>query len=611
MKYFIEERDNMVIEWDAPITMCDGTVLRCDIYRPVGSGQYPVILSYGPYGKGLLFSEGYPLHWEMLVKTFPEVTEGVSGKYINWETVDPERFIPWGYACMRIDSRGAGNSEGFMDLQSPQETLDLYDCIEWAAKQDWCDGKVAMSGISYYASNQWSVASLRPPHLAACIVWEGALDYYREYSRSGGIMHNLGKYWAPSQVYTLQHGNGERGYKNRITGENLSGNTTLSSEKLLNNRRDYYDFNLEHEFFDKEMQVRLPDVSQMTVPLLSSANWGGAPMHPRGNFEGFQKSGSKEKFLEVHGELHWGHFYSNYGLALQKQFLDYYVKGIENGWKNRPGIVQLQVRHVEHFEERFESNWPIPRTVWQQWYLTPSQELTIENQAISTSVIEDLSGNASTTNTLITNTASITYDPKGNGITFLSAPFVKETEFTGPMALKLFISSESEDADIFAIVRLFSSDMTEVVFQGSNDPKTPIALGWLRASHRELDTEKTLPYRPYHTHRIKQPLTPGEVYELDIEIHPTGIVIPPGYRIGLSIRGKDYIWSGYKYREDPIYPLRIPRDSGVSIFQHDDPIDRPISIFGANVTLHFSNEQQPYLLLPYIPAKADCSCSIY
>jgi len=141
------------------------------------------------------------------------------------------------------------------------------------------------------------------------------------------------------------------------------------------------------------------------------------------------------------------------------------------------------------------------------------------------------------------------------------------------------------------------------VFQGANDPKTPIAMGWLRASHRELDTENTLPYRPYHTHTNKQPLTPGDVYELDIEIHPSGIVVPAGYRIGLSVRGKDYIWGGYKHKADPVYPLRTPLETGVSIFQHDDPVDRPIEIFGADVNLHFGNEHKPYLLLPLIPPK--------
>jgi predicted acyl esterase len=67
--------------------------------------------------------------------------------------------------------------------------------------------------------------------------------------------------------------------------------------------------------------------------------------------------------------------------------------------------------------------------------------------------------------------------------------------------------------------------------------KRPIAQGWLRASHRKLDKKKSLPYRPWHTHDEKQPLKPGEIYELDVEIWPTCIVVPKGYSIALSIRG--------------------------------------------------------------------------
>jgi len=469
-----------------------------------------------------------------------------------------------------------------MDMLSPQEAQDIYECIEWAAAQPWCDGKVAMNGISYFATNQWAVASLNPPHLAACVVWEGGLDYYREYSRSGGMLHDMGKYWATNQVYTMQYGNGDRSVKNRITGENICGDSTLSAAELAKNRNDFYYYNLVHEMFDEEMQARKPNVSKMTVPVLSTANWGGAPLHPRGNYEGFINAGSKDKFLEVHGDLHWGHFYTKYGIGLQKQFMDYYVKGIDNGWDKRPGRVQLQVRHVDKFVERFEDDWPIPRTVWQKWYLASDSTLSVQEAPVS---------------------AAMTYDPKGEGFTFLSQPFAEETEFTGPMAAKLFVSSKSVDADLFLVVRLFTPDMEEVVFQGSNDPKTPVAMGWLRASHRKQDPEKTLPYRPYHTHDEKQPLEPDKVYELDIEIHPTGIVVPKGYRIGLSVRGKDYVWPGYKNKVDPVYPMRIPVEVGSAIFTHNDPVDRPVEIFGQDVTLHFSDEMRPYLLLPMIPEK--------
>ncbi|MCL6637936.1 MAG: CocE/NonD family hydrolase, partial [Alicyclobacillus sp.] len=148
-----EVRDGMRIDWDVPIAMEDGLVLRADVFRPVEDGQYPVILTYGPYGKGLSFQEGYPRQWKGLVERCPQVLEGSTNKYQNWETVDPEKWVPHGYVCVRVDSRGAGRSPGYLDPFSARETRDLYECIEWAGVQPWSNGKVCLLGISYYAMN--------------------------------------------------------------------------------------------------------------------------------------------------------------------------------------------------------------------------------------------------------------------------------------------------------------------------------------------------------------------------------------------------------------------------------------------------------------------------
>src|SRR6266498_1713362 len=175
-----EVRDGMRITWHQPIPMGDGLVLRADVYRPIAEGRYPVILSYGVYAKGLAYQDGYPMQWEKMVADHPEILEGSTNKYQNWETTDPERWVPHGYAVVRVDSRGAGWSPGFMDPSCPRETDDLYQCIEWAGTQQWSNGKVGMLGISYYASNQWRVAGKHPPHLAAIIPWEGQNDRYRD-----------------------------------------------------------------------------------------------------------------------------------------------------------------------------------------------------------------------------------------------------------------------------------------------------------------------------------------------------------------------------------------------------------------------------------------------
>src|SRR5207244_9187279 len=130
----------------------------------------------------------------------PEVAAGSSNKYQNWEVVDPEKWVPQGYACLRIDSRGAGRSPGRIEHFAPRETQDLYQCIEWAGVQPWSSGKVGLNGISYYAINQWHAASLQPLHLAAMCVWEGAADWYRDMTHHGGILCTFWANWYDMQV---------------------------------------------------------------------------------------------------------------------------------------------------------------------------------------------------------------------------------------------------------------------------------------------------------------------------------------------------------------------------------------------------------------------------
>ena len=572
-------RDGMRIDWDVPVTVDDGVVLRADVYRPLAEGPHPVILTYGPYGKWLHFEDLYTDQWRRMADQHPDVVAGSTNKYQNWEVVDPEKWVPDGYACVRMDSRGAGRSPGFLDIWSAREAHDLYQCIEWAAVQPWSTGKVGLNGISYYAMNQWQVAALQPPHLAAICVWEGAADYYRDLSHHGGILCAFGRAWFPSQVIRVQHGKGTRGYRSRMTGDWVAGPPTLTEEELGANRRDFYADCVQNSLAsDEYWRSRMPDWSKVKVPLFSSANWGGQGLHPRGNFEGFARSASRQKWLEVHGIEHWTHFYTDYGVSLQKKFFGHFLKGDNTGWRRQPRVL-LQVRHPgERFVERHESEWPLARTQWTKLYLNPADQSLARAPA--------------------GRNATVRYAGLGDGVTFLTPPLPRETEITGPIAAKLWLSSESTDADLFLVLRVFTPNMEEITFQGALDPHTPIAQGWLRASHRKLDPKLTLPYRPYHTHDEKQPLTPRKVYELDVEIWPTSIVVPAGHRIGLTVRGRDYEYPG---GAGPGLGTLGAVFTGVGPFRHDDPRDRPPEIFGKMVTLHCGPGRPSHVLLPIIP----------
>jgi predicted acyl esterase len=567
----------MQIDWDAPITMDDGVVLRADVFRPAEAGKYPVILSYGPYAKGLSFQEGYKGNWARLIKAAPEVLRGSSNKYQNWELVDPEKWVPDGYVCVRVDSRGAGRSPGYLDVWSPRETQDLYQCIEWAGTQPWSNGKVGINGISYYAMNQWQVAALKPPHLAALCIWEGASDYYREVCRHGGILCDFLSSWHPRQVASMQHGVGKRGAKSAVTGELVAGPETLSDAELEKNHADPPGEAKRRRLLDDYYAARTAEFEKIEAPLLSAANWGGMGLHPRGNFEGWLRAGSKQKWLEVHGDTHFTHFYSSYGEALQKRFFGHFLKGEDTGWEKQPRVA-LNIRHPgEKFVLRAESEWPLARTQWTKYFLAP-RELALGTDA----PVGD---------------ATLSYETTGDGLTFRTKPLTSDLEITGPVVAKLWVSSATTDADLFLVLRVLDPDGKEAVFIGSNDPRVPVGLGWLRASHRKLDLQRSLPYRPWHTHDEEWPLPPGEPVEVDIEIWPTSIVVPCGYRIALAVRGKDYEYDGSDAGlANAPYPMK-----GVGPFTHADPDDRPAAIFDCRNTLHFRPGMMPYLLLPVIP----------
>jgi predicted acyl esterase len=574
-----EVRDGMQIDWDVAIPMADGVVLRADIFRPLGDKKVPVIVSYGPYAKGLDFRVGYKSQWARVVEAVPEILEGSSNKYQNWELVDPERWVPEGYACMRIDSRGAGRSPGLLDCWSPLETQDFHECIEWAGTQPWSNGKVGINGISYYAMNQWTVAATQPPHLAAICIWEGSSDYYRELCRHGGILCDFLNSWYNRQVLTVQNGVGDNGARSAVTGVTIAGPDTLSEEQLKKNRLAI-DLEAENRHLvDEYYKSRTPDFSKITVPLLSAGNWGGMGLHTRGNFEGYLRAASKDKWLEVHGDTHFTHFYSTYGVELQKKFFAHFLKGEQSGWDQQPKV-SLNIRHPhETFKLRAANEWPLANTQWTKFYLQPEEAIIDTKEP---GVIAD---------------SQISYEIAGDGLTFLTPVRDYDFEITGPVAAKLFLSSETTDADVTLALRLYDPSGKEISFIGSNDPRVPVGLGWLRASHRKLDPQETKPYRPWHSHDELQPLTPGVPVELDIEILPTSIVVPKGYRLGLNVRGSDYEFDGTDagVAHAP-YPMK-----GVGPFTHTNASDRPANVFSGKNTLHFSSKMKPYLLLPIIP----------
>lgn len=408
------------------------------------------------------------------------------------------------------------------------------------------------------------------------IPWEGAADFYRDMSRHGGILSNaFFNAWYPRQVLSNQHGN-PKGYTDPWLKELATGPEVLSEAELKANRRDLIENNLRRPLDVKYYRERSADWLHVKIPFLSAASWAGFGLHPRGNFEAFVQAASKQKWLECHPGRHEEWFYLEKPMEMQKRFFDHFLKGVDNGWdQEAPVLLNLRRPFSDVFELRKEKEWPLTSTQWTSLYMSAAENSLLWNAPQTKN--------------------SVSFEAAGDPITFTSAPLEEETEITGPLAAKLFISSSTVDADLFVTFQAFSPDGREVDFQGTVDPHTPLAQGWLRASHRKLDPKLSTPYRPYHSHDEPQPLKVNQVYEVLVEIWPTGIILPAGYRLALQISGHDF--------ERPIPPNKanevwISRGSGP--FLHTHPEDRPADVFHGRTTIYTGGDTGSYLLLPLI-----------
>ena len=153
---------------------------------------------------------------------------------------------------------------------------------------------------------------------------------------------------------------------------------------------------------------------------------------------------------------------------------------------------------------------------------------------------------------------------------------------------------------------MLDPDGADVSFVTALDPAGVIGTGWLRASHRALDPERSLPYRPFHPHVSAQPLTPGEVVSLEVEIWPTSVAVPAGYRLALTVQGRDFEFPG-----DEPWPTTYGVEmKGHGMFLHRDPDDRPANVSGGTTTLWSGPQHPSHLLLPVVPRVQGGSPSI-
>ena len=458
---------DIVWERDTAVKMRDGTSIFADIFRPTGDVRVPAILSWSPYGKTIP------------QKAPPGVTPGTVSGLQKFEGADPAYWCHHGYAVINVDSRGSFYSEGDIEYWGTSGANDCYDFIEWTAKQEWCSGKVAMSGNSWLGIIQWFAAAQNPPHLAAIAPWEGHIDLYRYDVLRGGI---------PDTAFNDFNTSTQIGH-NYI--EDMAA--MVQKYPLMNG-------------YWRDKRARLEDIK---MPVYIVASWGGHQ-----TIDSFRRISSKNKWLRVHNTSEWPDYYE-YTEDLRR-FFDYFLKDARNGWQETPRV-RLSILDPGGTDQvnRPELEWPLSRTHYEKLYLDASQK------TFSLGPVFD--------------EASVSYKADDNqSNTVFTIKFDSEIEFTGYASLHLWVAaSEADDADIFVLLHKLDAWGEHV--SGSFGFIGPD--GRLRASHRRLDSSCSTPWFPYHPHDREELMQPGQVVPLDIEIRPLGMRWHAGEKLELIVAG--------------------------------------------------------------------------
>ncbi|KAH6684670.1 putative hydrolase, CocE/NonD family [Halenospora varia] len=568
-----------------PLKAADG-VVRVNVYRPKSNTKSPVIVTYGPYGKDISYEAFHP-------KSFEEVNPEHKGPHSAWETPDPGFWTKNGYVVVRADERGLGQSPGVLDTMSRGTSEAFCDVVEWASEQSWSTGKVGLLGISYYGGSQWRVAARQPKGLSCIIPWEGMSDYYRDRCRQGGILSNgFIKFWWDRQVLSNQYGLGGKAARN-WGPDTIEGD--LSEAELAANRQDQTVDNATYKYRDDAYYASKEyHMGDIQVPVLSVANWGGICLHLRGNVEGWTWAGSELKYLRFITGRHDLPFYYEEQVEVQRSFLDAFLKGDDReGWsvkgKLPPVDLVLRKGDVGHnnaegektYQRRPENEWPIKRTQYTNFKLTPQGGLTPDSP-------------------LVQRQSKLAYKALGTLedsqlLCFETAPFEAETEITGHVVAHLNVSvaphpnspTLPSDIDLFVTLRHISPDGKEIHYTGTAGDPVPLTKGWLRVSLRKTEPNHWkhrpwLPYRNYTSNDV-QPVIVGEVYPVDVEIWPTNVVVEKGGKIIFEVASGD--------------------TQGADRFVHTDVVDRSKDKFEGLNHIHFGPAFDNYVILPIIPPK--------
>ena len=539
---------NGVIERGVRIPVGGGITLDSDVFRPDEGGRFPAILGMHPYNNA-----------DQSMEIMPVAFAGERGSI---EAGDFNFYVRRGYAFIIANIRGTQGSDGYFGNLNPdrQTIQDICEAIEWISRQPWCDGNVGMFGVSYFAVVQKRVAALRPPHLKTIFAPYGWSDSYRDLYYRGGIMdHGFLNYWLRRYgpdfrvKNRLRESWGDRKYEEAVARALKDPDITAFpgfKQALLSPDQGCHPLLCEiilNPLLNEYYQEQAVDFSaDLTLPAYFGGDWKGYAFHLSGDVRAFEKWKGPRK-LTIGPGIYLDRPLYQYAYESLRWF-DHWLKGMDTGIMDEDPV-QLFIHNTGEWKSA--RTWPVPGTQWTSFYLHSGGLLSEHefwpNEGFST--FEDSSYH------------------RGD-LEFKTPAMVESTEICGPIVLNLYGSTTDTDVLWFASLWDVKADGVEEL----------LTRGWLRGSQRKVDLEASRPWQPVHLHTRRELLEPNRIYEFNIEIRPYGILLPPGHRLKLKIKGAD----------DEVPKTFIESIGGGQIWRQR----------ASNVTVHHNAQYPSHLLLP-------------
>ena len=574
------EHAEMVAHYDVYVPMRDGVRLCADIYRPKTAQKVPVLLAFAVYNKDMMR---------------PDVAEALRPQpafaplwtgYL--ESGDTNFLTSRGYAHVVASPRNFAKSDS-----GGSREWDSFDLIEWLAKQDWCDGNVGMVGISGFGAEQFNAAKQQPPSLKAIFPFDprgayGKLGSFRE-EYPGGVLHVFRylislnvilheikgppKDLPPEREALWQSAMQNADFKMYPHIYNV---VTMKGQHLPM----VFDLLINPYSSDALVEQAEKEFERVTIPAYTGSGWYGYSYktHLNGAQSWFSNISSPKKML-LGGPAHVERPFHTLHHEMLRWF-DHWLKGIDTGLMQEP-----PVRYWVMGENRWRTgaDWPLPDTQWTKLFLTSWGRLRSEPFAPQSAYAQQEPDSFVQ--------MPLKQTDKVQRLRYVSEILSEDVLVAGPISVTLYASIDKEDTNwIVALSDIGPDHGVRTAREGERDvadslPERELTRGWLKASMRALDDERSKPGKPWHrlTREAQRKVAPGEIAEYVIEVMATANMFRAGHRICLDIMAMDV-------------PTGVGGASNVEY--------APYHICSSETVLHniYHDAQRPsHVLLPLVP----------